>query len=497
MKVKADGSQKVTSFAGDVLKLVSGTTIAQIVGVLAAPLLARLYAPEAFGLLAIFTSISGIVGVIACLRYELSIMLPKTHEEAANLLGVSLGFVMITSTTTVVVLWLGREPLLRWLDAPALRPYLWLVPAAVFINGVFTALNYWNSRTRQFGRLSIARVTRSLATNSMILAAGYVGYGSGGAMIAASLAGGAVATAVLGGQICRDDRKLFRRFMRWRGMVADIIRYRKFPLYGTWAALLNSASWQLPTLLLGNFFSLVVVGYYALGLQVIQRPLNLVGSAAAQVFFQRAAEARAEGTLDSMVESVLRRLVVIGLFPMLTLTIIGQDFCTVAFGNSWRDSGVYIQILSIFMFFNFIASPLGQLFSVLERQEVSSIVNSVLFFSRLGALVWGGSTGNILFTLFLFSISGVLVYGGYSMWISSVAGVSAKQWIAILMHSIALSALHLVPAWTICNLLNLRGWSLLLIYFVAFISYYAQVAIQEPKIRLIFPRIANKLLKSN
>lgn len=55
-------------------------------GVLVAPVIARLFAPEAFGVVALFLSIAGIICVVVCLRYELSIMLPKTDEEAANLL---------------------------------------------------------------------------------------------------------------------------------------------------------------------------------------------------------------------------------------------------------------------------------------------------------------------------------------------------------------------------------------------------------------------------
>ena len=66
-----------SSFATDTLKLVTGTTLAQIISVLASPLVTRLYGPEAYGLLALFNLITSIIGVIACMRYELAIMLPK------------------------------------------------------------------------------------------------------------------------------------------------------------------------------------------------------------------------------------------------------------------------------------------------------------------------------------------------------------------------------------------------------------------------------------
>ena len=56
-----------SSFTTDVLKLVTGTTFAQFIVILASPLLTRLYGPEAFGFLALFTSITSIIGVIACM----------------------------------------------------------------------------------------------------------------------------------------------------------------------------------------------------------------------------------------------------------------------------------------------------------------------------------------------------------------------------------------------------------------------------------------------
>ena len=56
-----------SSFTTDVLKPVTATTLAQAVTIQASPLLTRLYGPEAFGFLVLFTSIASIIGVIACM----------------------------------------------------------------------------------------------------------------------------------------------------------------------------------------------------------------------------------------------------------------------------------------------------------------------------------------------------------------------------------------------------------------------------------------------
>lgn len=431
-------NKKKSSFAGDVLKLVTGTTFAQVLGILIAPILTRLYAPEAFGTLALFMSVIGIVQVISCLRYELSIMLPQTDEEAANLLGVSLASATGIALVAVPVIALGGHLLADLLNAPKLAVYLWLVPPMVLVNGFFLALNYWNSRTKHFGRLSIARVTKSLTAAGGKLGAGLSGLASGGSLILANFAGASVSTLILGGQIWRDDRELLRRSIHFGRMVAGVKRYRKFPLFTTWAGLLNVMSWQLPNFFLSAFFSTTVVGYYALGDRVLRLPMSLVGGAIAQVFFQRASEARNEGDLNVIVENVFRRLVKLGLWPALMLIIIGSDLFVFIFGPEWAEAGVYVQILGGWTFFWFISSPLSTLFSVLERQEIGLYLQVVIFGSRLLALAVGGYWGSPRVALALFGLSGILVYGFLCLLILHLSRVSVRRALDILIMNLLL-----------------------------------------------------------
>jgi O-antigen/teichoic acid export membrane protein len=416
-----------SSFAGDVLKLVSGTVFAQVLSILASPFLTRLFAPEAYGVLALFTSVTSILGVIVCLRYELSIMLPERDEDAANLLGVSLIFALLISMLTVPTICGGKTYLLRWLKATELSPYLWLAPPAVFSSGVFLALNYWNYRTKHFGRASIATVTTSLATTSMLLGAGYAGYATGGTMIGVSVGGQAIAATVLGGQAWWNDRRLFLQSIRWRGIWFGIKRFRKFPLIDIWGALLNNISWQLPVLLLAVFFSQTLVGFYALAFRLIHLPMSLIGASLGKVFFQRASESKGDSTkLAKTTEVVFKRLVALSLFPALLLSVIGRESFGVVFGHQWAEAGTYAQILSIWMFCWFISSPLSMVFALLERQGLAFIVHLTIFGTRIASLVLGGIFEDVYLGLWLFAISGTVVYGGLAFLNLKLAGVKMK-----------------------------------------------------------------------
>jgi hypothetical protein len=117
-----------TAFASDVLKIVSGTTIAQIIVMLSSPILTRLYGPEAFGILGIFSSITTIIGVVACMSLNYAILLPKEDEEAVNLLGMSFIIVAIVTSLTLPIVYFGGDLIAGLLGAPELGPCLILVP---------------------------------------------------------------------------------------------------------------------------------------------------------------------------------------------------------------------------------------------------------------------------------------------------------------------------------------------------------------------------------
>lgn len=415
-----------TSFKGDVLRLVPGTGIAQVISLLAAPILTRYYAPEAFGMAAMFASITGILGVLACMRYELSIVLPDNDRDAANLLGVCLCITCLITTLTIPIVWLFGQQAAQWVGMPQLAPFLWLAPVTVLLHGVYTAFNYWNTRTKHFTRLSISRVTSQAATTSTTLSAGFAGYASGGTMIAANVGGQAVATTVLGGQILRDNGNFLINNITWREMWAGLKRHKKFPKYSSWSALFNTTSWKLPVLMLGIFFSPAVVGFYALGFRILQMPMSLIGGAISQVFIQRAAQAKIDGTLGPLVEKLFERLVMVGMFPMLMLTIIGRDLYIVVFGENWAEAGAYTQILSVWAFVWFISSPMGSLFYVLNKHESLLRIQFFIFSTRLFSLLIGGIMADVFIGLFLFSLSGIFIYGFLVLSIIAQSGLKIK-----------------------------------------------------------------------
>lgn len=398
-------------FTSDVLTLIGGTTFGQVVAILSAPILTRLYSPEDFGVWALFLSITGIIAVIACMRYEISIMLPESDEDAINLLGLSLLVVLFMTTISIIFIYFLKGTIVQFLNSPQLGIYLCLIPLFVLINGTFSALNYWNSRTKHFKRLSIIRAFSSFSASSTQIGSGLTGYFGGGGLIAGTLAESSFSTILLGIQIWKADKKTFKSSISLQKIIQGLKRQKKFPLIDSWSALLNTISWQMPAFLLTYYFSPIIVGFYSLGFRLLQLPMSFIGVSISQVFYQRASVAISEGNLDLLVENVFRVLVIVGMFPMLTLTIVGSDVFSVVFGQEWAEAGVYAQILSLWAFVWFISSPLSTIYVVMEKQYFGLQYNIFNFITRVFSLVIGGLMGNPRISIILFSVSGILVYG--------------------------------------------------------------------------------------
>ena len=119
--------------------------------------------------------------------------------------------------------------------------------------------------------------------------------------------------------------------------------------------------------------------------QVLMLPSALIGTATAQVFFQRASEERNNGRpIKGIVQSIHQSLIIIGFLPMIIIFIIGQDLFGLIFGANWSIAGIYAKWLIPWIFLMFISSPLTS--SIVRLSQVIFILLSLLLSSSLSSL---------------------------------------------------------------------------------------------------------------
>jgi O-antigen/teichoic acid export membrane protein len=460
------------SFARNVTKLVFGSVIAQGLGILVIPALSRIYTPEHFGALALFVSITSIVGSVVCFRYELAIMLPEDDGDAANLFVLSLIITLLVSVITGVILFVAGERILLLFNAQALNEYLWAIPVMIFFLGLFAALNYWYSRIKKFGRLSVARISQSICTYPPRLGLGLSGFICSGSFIVTQVIGQGVSVLFLIVFLFKDKAFPSIKHISFYKIKKNGKRYKNFPIYSSWEALLNTASMHIPPILLALFFDSQIVGYFALGRQMLGLPMTFIGSAISQVFFQKASESKTKGDLSKVVEDIFKFLVSVGLLPFLILTMIGDDVFSIVFGPQWAEAGIYVQMLSLWILFVFISSPLSHLLSVLEKQRIGMQWNIGLFISRIAAICIGGYFNNERLAIALFGVVGVIGFVFYSLLILYYAQVTVTKSVSILVTNLVKAIPYLILVGGL-KYFQLDGWAITGFSGLALITFYS------------------------
>ena len=436
------------SLGHNVLKLLSSKVATQVIALVTAPIIARLFLPEHFGVRQIFGSIATVIAAITCLRYELSIPLGKDEKEASASFTLSLFFTLIFTLLVLAVVPVLKGKIAQWFKAPELKIFLWLLPISVFIGGLGSSLNYWAAREGRFGAMAWSGFGSALCSSLITIAWALIIGASVTGLFVGSFSGTAVSLLLLfmflSRKLVSDIKNANLNFeMLWT--VAK--RHKKFPIFSTWSGLFNTISVQLSPIILGLYFSTTVVGYYSLGYRLVSLPMNLLGGSIAQVFFPTAAKEYNEtGTLSKIVSNIFRRLVQIGIFPMVALGFLGAPLFGFVFGEKWIEAGVYTQILSVWILLIFITSPLSTAFSVLERQGTGLAFNIGLISSRTLALLLGAQMGGPRMALAAFVIVSVIGWSYMLCWILRNSGVSL-QWGAKTFFKYAISSsLLLLPA---------------------------------------------------
>jgi O-antigen/teichoic acid export membrane protein len=399
------------------LVLMSGTAFAQIVTVSFAPVISRIYDPGAVGVFGVYLSFASIIGAVSTLQYEQALMLPKSVEDAVNLLGLATLCVLATTVLAALVCIPFGVQISVWTKSPELGRWMWLLPISIFFSGIYQTLNSWSTRRKQFHRASISQVVRSVMASGAQTTAG-IGRAGPIGLIGGSIAGDVCATCALAAQVLKDDSRLITQSLDVGRMKHFAKEYYDFPLYSSTRCLLNALSQSMPLLLLTHYFGPVVAGLYFMSVRILQLPMNLILTALRQVFFQKASEVyNTGGDTYALFKKVTLGLMAMAIGPALIIILFSPPLFSFVLGAKWYVAGEYARWLVMWlaiMFSNVPAVIFGQVY---RKQRNLLLQDVALLICRVGALVIGGLYLDALHTVILYSVVGVIFNIYIIIWI--------------------------------------------------------------------------------
>ncbi len=348
--------------------LVGGTALSQALAVLVAPVLTRLYPAEDFGYFQIYLSFMAFGALAVTLRYELAILLPEQEEVAASVVVATLCSVLALSLFLGGVAWFVHRNHLLPKNAIGLHNYLWIIPLAVCGAGIYQTLNFWALRQKAYKRVAGTRLTQAFSQFATQLAVGLFHSGPLGLLLGDAIGrvNGSLSLARL---LWLRSWNVFRS-VRWRTVWSAAYRYRRFPLVASWSSLLNIGAYSIPPLLMAGMYGPKMLGWFALGDRVLGAPTTLIGQAVSQVYSVEAASLSSSdpNAMHRLFLSSMKRLALLGAVPFLVLFFFSPALFAFAFGESWREAGVYARLLAPMHYLVFITWPLTPTLNILEKQ---------------------------------------------------------------------------------------------------------------------------------
>jgi O-antigen/teichoic acid export membrane protein len=365
-------------FLKDVSIMLTGSAGGQAVSLLLSPLLTRLYSPQEFGILSVYSAVTAMLVVIASMRYELALPLVRDDEDAVNLVMVCLLTLAGTTVAVGLVSFLAPDSWIErfWpipLDATHSLIYRTLLVAGyACLGGYFVAL-YVATRANAYKAIARTRLAQGVVGPTSQIGLALLGAGAPGLLIG-SILGQSAGTIGLFGKVAAGKAELLRA-VSWSRMTAQAKRFRQFPLVGSWAALIDAiGSSQLLYLLITTTYSARIAGFIFLAERVVSRPLSIIGTSILQVFVGEAGKTITSdpGLLKRRFYQVVSRQFVMATAWIVLANLVAILLFPVMFGEEWRDGVPYLQAISIAYLAQAVVLPVFHTLQLLERQRMAA-----------------------------------------------------------------------------------------------------------------------------
>lgn len=384
----------------------SGTALSQGILIAATPILTRLFTPENFGFLALYLAFVGTISVVSSWKYELAIMLPEDEEDAKALVFLSIIITIFTSLIVFIILFIFKGYLGAITEN--IKLFIWLVPLGILINGLLQIFVTWGARNEQYKSVANTRVAQSSVTVLSQLSLGVISLSSL-SLIYGNILGIFSSLIYLVYQTSKKHYIQLTNISKKR-ITENLSKYRNFPKFQSTSVLINSLSQHLPIILLSMFYSAEIAGFYSLTHRALTTPARLLGNSVRQVYFQRASKIfNKNESIRQILSKSTFGLIKVSIVPFVIVAIFAQSIFIFVFGKEWIVSGIYAQLIIVYIFALTVNPPAVMTLQILGMQKFSMVYEIFLAIFRFLAIYLGYIFYNNHFiSIGMFSLVGVV-----------------------------------------------------------------------------------------
>ena len=353
-------------FWKNVAVLISSTAVAQVIVIIAMPLITRLYSVHDIGVINLVFALLSFATPLMCMRFESALLICRTREAA----GLSIACLLAIPITSVIFTCfaamlhsnaqLGFEAIPFW----SILALLIMLPG-IGLFSYFRAVWLREGAVRRIGGVTMAR---SVGQTFGRLAGGFAGLGFTGLMIGEFLLSWSVAPFI------KSRVAVKKLFERGRLSLTRVVsRYRKFPLLELPSQILNNGSLFLPIPMTAALYGIEAAGLFGLAHRLGTLPISQIARAVADVTQMQMAEAvrkKDSKKVEQLFWYVIKRLFLFALLPLLAFVLLAPILAGPVLGEKWAETGVLLALISPWLLGQTVVGPVSRILVILQRQQL-------------------------------------------------------------------------------------------------------------------------------
>lgn len=398
-----------SGFIKNIMVLIAGGGISQLIVIATSPILTRLYSPEQYGVSALFLSVSAILAVFCTGRYEMAIMQAKYQAQVRLLVCIAFALTVVIVVIFTLIFYL--QLLLGLNLYPELNQIIHFVPFYVVALVVFNTLSVQFNWHKQYNTIASSQIVLAVLQSSARISFGYFGFKQFG-LILGTLVAYVISSTGLGLKAYMSYFREYSGELSLKKLRYIAIKYKNFPRFVIISDGLNIVATQSPVLLTGYFFEGQSLGLISLAIGVCGVPITVFGTSLSRIFKKEASDKYNKfGRCDALIAKTMKHLFIFLVPPFAILFLISPYAFEFIFGEPWRGAGVIVRYLIPLMYMQFIARIVNYTFMLADKQKQMTYVQAALMALTFGSfaiadLLWD----DFHMALLLYSLSVSVLY---------------------------------------------------------------------------------------
>jgi len=395
-------------FAKNVLIVSIGPLVASAVSFMAEPWVARFWEPEVFGMVSYFNAFILILTPSMFLRYNYAIIQSRNKTEESNLFALSL----ILMTVGVVAIYLLYPFFSRLFSNDfSFESYKMLFFMALILGSLNILFRFWATADKRFIHISLSTIVLQLSFTGLLLFYGFKGRTDTDTIILIRTMSYVLSPIIMIAAFLSIDFKSYIKLISMGKIIEMARRYIRFPSIEFWGFLAGLTAFSVPVIIIANYWGQEVNGLFSKAFFILYLFVLFIGESISRVLHKEVSEmVNKKMAIGKFLTDIVKNLTIVALLPFSILLLAAPEIFTVFLGEMWHQSGVFAQIIAVWMCASIISIAVLPVFAVLNKQQYYTGFQFVTLAVRVLLLVvFGIMQMDVYLAILFFSIANFVI----------------------------------------------------------------------------------------